>query len=276
MVLLEKNKYFKAAEALKEVAINNLFAKSVVENEVDGDVYVDDQDESKTFYVVHPYGMSLLFGNPDNKEFNSSFLNYVLKIRDKNEWLQAYPESWNPVLSELFGDHLIQSKDNIEGITGKKVEENTRVNFNFNKEKYLEFRGKVDLKDHEIVRTDKKMYETMQGSVVPKFFWKSADHFDKHGAGFSLILENNIASTAFAAFIHDNELEMGIETLAEHKGKGLALLTCSALIDYCMANNYDPVWSCRLENIGSYKLAQKLGFDPSFYIPYYRLMASLK
>jgi hypothetical protein len=33
----------------------------------------------------------------------------------------------------------------------------------------------------------------------------------------------------------------------------------------------EPVWACRLENDGSYKLAQKLGFEPVLEIPYYRL-----
>jgi hypothetical protein len=52
---------------------------------------------------------------------------------------------------------------------------------------------------------------------------------------------------------------------------GFAEYTCSALIDYCIENNYEPVWACHLENIGSYKLAQKIGFTPSALIPYYRL-----
>lgn len=33
----------------------------------------------------------------------------------------------------------------------------------------------------------------------------------------------------------------------------------------------EPIWSCRLENTGSYKLAQKIGFLPTAEIPYYRL-----
>jgi RimJ/RimL family protein N-acetyltransferase len=57
----------------------------------------------------------------------------------------------------------------------------------------------------------------------------------------------------------------------QYRGKGLALHACSALIDYCLEYNYEPVWACRLENYASYKLAQKLGFDPVLYMPYYKL-----
>ena len=60
MIELEIKDYSKAVEALKKVQINNLFARAVVENHVSGKVYVDNPDNPTTFYVVHPYGMSLL------------------------------------------------------------------------------------------------------------------------------------------------------------------------------------------------------------------------
>ncbi len=46
---------------------------------------------------------------------------------------------------------------------------------------------------------------------------------------------------------------------------------CSTLIEYCLENSYEPVWACRLENVGSYKLAEKLGFEMYGEVPYYRL-----
>jgi len=80
-----------------------------------------------------------------------------------------------------------------------------------------------------------------------------------------------LVSTAFSAFVHGHLLELGIETLAGFYGRGFAQFTCSALIDYCLENNLEPVWACRLENTGSYKLAQKLGFEVEHLLPYYQL-----
>ena len=111
----------------------------------------------------------------------------------------------------------------------------------------------------------------MKGSVVPFYFWDSEDDFLKNGVGFSLFYKDKLSSTAYSSYIHDDKLELGIETVEEFRGKGFAEYTCSALIDYCIENNFEPVWACRLENIGSYKLAQKIGFIPSAEIPYYRL-----
>jgi RimJ/RimL family protein N-acetyltransferase len=69
----------------------------------------------------------------------------------------------------------------------------------------------------------------------------------------------------------DNMLELGMETVPKFRGKGFAQHTCSQLIDYCLDNDYEPIWACRLENIGSVRLAEKLGFKSTIQIPYYRL-----
>ncbi|TKG91495.1 GNAT family N-acetyltransferase [Puteibacter caeruleilacunae] len=62
-----------------------------------------------------------------------------------------------------------------------------------------------------------------------------------------------------------------METIPEFRGQGFAQYACAALIDYCLANGYEPVWACKETNVPSYKLAQKLGFVPALTLPYYRL-----
>jgi GNAT superfamily N-acetyltransferase len=271
---LEKEQYHKLSDPFKTVTINNLFARSVIEHKVTGKVFVDHLDNPKTFYVVHPYGMTLLFGECNNVAFNKSFREYALNIddvRDKHEWMQAFPANWDIVLIELFKDCLIKSADNTLKRETGIIELNTRVNFKFARDKYPNFKRIVRDPDIKIVRTDKQIFRDMKGTVVPFYFWDSEEDFLKNGVGFSLFHKNKLASTAYTSYIHGDQLELGIETVSEFRGRGFAEHTCSALIDYCIENNYEPVWSCRLENIGSYKVAQKIGFIPSAEIPYYRL-----
>lgn len=111
----------------------------------------------------------------------------------------------------------------------------------------------------------------MQGSVIPKYFWRNEDQFQNKGIGFSLIYDGEVASTAFSSCRFENQLEIGIETLEKYRGKGFALYVCSVLINYCIENGLEPIWACRMENIASYQLAHKLGFIPTHSIPYYRL-----
>jgi hypothetical protein len=222
---------------------------------------------------MHPYKMSLLVGVLDNEEFNAGLLDHLLNrnhARKATEWLQAYPADWNKKLSEMLGINLIKSGSS-DIPMHSIIEENTRVNFRFNKSRYLAFRRNMSNCAYTIVHTDKEHFESMPGNVVPKFFWSDATEFCRHGIGFTLLVKGKPASTAYSAFLRDKQLELGIETCEEFRGKGFALHTCSSLIDYCLENDYEPVWSCRLENTGSYKLAQKLGFEPSFTLPYYRL-----
>lgn len=274
MIRLEKESYSKLAEPLRQVTINNLFARAVIENHANGTVYVDNVDDPKTFYVLHSYGMSLLFGDHTNGKFNAAFLDYALntkRTRDRYEWMQAFPAGWDATLEKLFAGNLVRSAENKVSPDETKVELNTRVNFRFRPERYESSWKNNTAKNLAMVRTDAKLFTEMKGSVIPFYFWKSAEDFQTNGAGFSLLDEGRHASTAYSAFIFGKQLEIGIETEEAFRGKGYAQHSCSALIDYCLENGFEPVWACRLENTGSYKLAQKLGFEPSAEIPYYRL-----
>ncbi len=274
MILLDKNDYEKVVTNLKEVTINNLFARSVIEHKVTGQVFVDDPIHPKTFYIVHPYGMTLLLGDSSNQKFNNSLKAHALNIdakRKNHEWMQAFPDSWDHVLTEMFGDKLIKQEDNSGNRESGVIELNTRVNFKFNKEKYLAQPRPVLSPDIKIVKTDRAQFREMKGSVIPVYFWENEDDFFKNGIAYSLLYKDQLASTAFSSCWFDDLLELGIETEPAFRGRGYAEIVCSALISFCIENNYEPVWACRKENTGSYKLAQKLGFEVAITLPYYRL-----
>lgn len=274
MKLLEKRKYNLLIEPLKKVPINILFAHSVIEKRVSGEVYVNNIEEPSTFYILHPYGLSLLFGDSSNKEFNTNFKEYALNTlanRDTHEWMQVSHSDWDMVLNQLFENKIVKSSDNINRVETGIIELNTRVNFKFNQTKYINRKQKDIDSNIKICQTDKQIFRDMKGNVIPLNFWDNAEDFYENGIGFSLFLNDKLASTAYSAFIRKNKLEIGIETIAEFQGKGFAVDTCSKLIEYCLQNGYEPIWSCRLENIGSYKLAQKLGFEPTIELPFYRL-----
>jgi GNAT superfamily N-acetyltransferase len=270
MIQLKTENYCKVTGPLRKVTINHLFARTVVEQKMDGEVYVNDPNQPSTFYVKHQYGMSLLFGRTDNIKFNKQLTSYLLNqnnTRKTSEWLQVYPSEWNDQLGQLLDGKIV---DPTNGNQEKsQVIKWSRVNFRFNRKSVSSEQAvPAGLK---LVRTDAVLFDQISGLVVPSFFWRNRSEFAENAIGFSLIANDGPVSTAFASFIHDRQLEIGIETRPEFRGQGLAQLTCSALIDYCRKNDFEPVWSCRLENTGSFRLAQKLGFEPTLIIPYYQL-----
>lgn len=277
MKLLPKSNYEKAVQHLKTLSINHLFARSVVENRVNGEIWVNDIENPDTFYIKHPYGMSLLFGNSGNEAFNNGLVDYILNrsnTRNGIEWLQAFPESWDKKLSALIGNNLAISEEDFDLEHTDLVIRQTRVNFIFNATKYAACGLKPLPENYQLVRTDTAIFESLEGTVIPSHFWNNAEDFCTHGIGFSLLHHGKAVSTAFSSFIHDRELELGIETLKAYQGRGLAKYACAALIEHCLTNRYAPIWACRLTNTGSYTLAQQLGFEPTKQIPYYRLSYS--
>ncbi|WP_025688848.1 GNAT family N-acetyltransferase [Paenibacillus zanthoxyli] len=265
MIRLDAHDYAKAEEPLREVTINTLFAQAVIHGHVPGEVYADDQHNPAVFYIVHPYGMSLLFGETERESFRHKLVEHLsntISTRQKSEWLQVYPRSWDPLIRSMKGpDSAVQEK------------EDTRVNFAFDRSRYEQAVKKYGKCEYEIVPTTREIFRELEGVVTPKRFWRDSEQFAERSIGFTLLDGDEAASTSFAAFLENNQLEIGIETPEKFRGKGYAFHVCSALIDYCLEAGLEPVWSCRQGNEGSYYLAQKLGFIPTVSIPYYRLEA---
>ncbi len=265
---------------LAKVNINHYFAKSVLNNKMTGTVFVDDIQNPSSFYITTQYGMSLLFGDMTNIAFNNSLADYMLnKHHDRihDEWLQVYPSAWSTVVETLSDSRFISTEKSLHLADVLKnhpnsVIQDTRVNFNFNQEEFTNNKHKqLPLSDYDLVPVDERIFEQLQGSVVPHNFWHSAADFVTLGKGFSLRVGGELVATSYSASIDQGILEIGIETKAEFRGNGYAFIVCQALIEYCLARDVLPVWACRLGNSGSFYLAQKLGFEPSLYLPYYRL-----
>ena len=274
MILLPVHKYSVLEEQIKEVQRNVLFARSVVEKHLSGIIYVDNVNEPRTSLIAHPYGMLLLMGDSNNIDFNDRFKSYAFntaKIRAKYEWLITSSPEWDNVLTDLFGGSLIKTPENSGKEASGTIELNGRQNFSFNVQKYAQFEKRTIPEHDLIVKTDAVLFEQMTGSVIPQKFWDNAKDFETNGSGYTLLHNGEIAATAFSAFVHENRLEIGIETVEKYRGNGYAELVCCKLIDECLESGFLPVWSCRSENTASVRLAGKLGFETTLSFPFYRL-----
>ncbi len=285
MILVNENQYEEILVQLKSIPFNTLFARAVLELKVFGKVFVDNINEPKSIYIAHEYGMSLLFGDTENLEFNLNLKEYLLnknKYRTKYELLQVYPEKWNDKLKELLNDNIIKysklldnySKSKADTLIEKYKENHIvqwgRVNF-----VYKEIDKAIFPKsEYKIKLIDSEIYDRIEGSVIPKFFWKSKELFLSEGIGYALMNGDDIVSIAFSSCKFENVLEIGVETSEKYRKMGFAKYVCQELLSYCQKNNYSPIWACKLENTGSYLLAKSLGFEEAIILPYYELIKS--
>lgn len=278
MRLLDISEYKRAIPMVQHAEINTLFALFVLEGKVSGRVFADQQAEPASFYIQHPYGMALLCGESTNERFYEQLVTHLLNTdgaRDQVEWLQVYPASLYPRIEAILGTNLLK-KDPEEQYEASSDEDRLvlefqRINFVFNQEKYQSFKSNLPRHHHQIVHTSEDMFNQINGSVVPRRFWNNAGDFIRNGIGFTL-LENDVPiATAYSSFTIGNRLEIGIETAVNKRGSGFASIVCAELIEYCLTKGYEPVWGCGSGNIGSRKLAHRLGFEEARRIPYYRL-----
>jgi GNAT superfamily N-acetyltransferase len=147
----------------------------------------------------------------------------------------------------------------------------SRLNFKFDAAKFNEKYHQTDKSQYEIISTPTDMLFEISGSVVPQYYWKTPEQFAGMAKAFTVMVDGKPASTAFTSARHDDKLEIGIETMKEYHGKGFAYLACAKLIEYCLHNNLEPIWSCRLENTASVNLSKKLGFIETLRMPYYHI-----
>jgi hypothetical protein len=219
--------------------------------------------------------MSLLLGDGVNSDFNRWLFSYIVNAhseRETDEWMQVYPNDWNTKISSQFSFKKSNSGLDNGTFSDDAIEMYQRINFRFNDKKYAAFKNTFIPPKVQVFQVDKEIAGSIQGTVVPSHFWNNSDEFIQNGAGFCIIINNEPISTAFSSFVHGNLLEIGVETMEQHRGFGFAQLTCMHLIDFCLEHDCVPIWSCRFENSNSYNLAIRLGFEPVLTMPYYRLV----
>jgi hypothetical protein len=272
----------------QHVTINHIFVEAVLIGKAEGVVHVDNIQSPKTFHVRHHYSMSMIFGEHTNAEFNNAFRRYALNIdncRKEDEWLQAFPPAWNEVLqNHLFiplpsteNDSKVHqaTEDNGTPQFAPCIQQHGRVNFHFDLSKFESRSKRCYPPEVTVVPINESLFHSLEGHILPKTFWKTAEGFLANGFGYCTIVNEEVAAHAFAADVFHNEAEIGIETVPTHRGHGYAELVATAMVEHCIKHQLTPVWACRLSNDASYRLAQKVGFVVTKVIPYYFMNSQL-
>lgn len=251
-----------ALESLRALPINTLFADAVLTGSMDGSFLCNSSTEPTAFYVVHKYGMALLWGHWDGPA--DPLVPLLTDPRKSDTWLQVYPEDvWVPLVRAAL----------VSG--GRPVDEHVRVNFAFNRDAFhRELAAAPPAGGVEIIATTAALFDAIDGTVVPKMFWPDADHFLAAGGGRTAMIDGKPAATAFVSFRRGLQAELGIETAECHRGGGLARRVTCEMIEACVAAGLEPVWACREGNVGSFRLALRVGFEVARRLAYFRVAAT--
>lgn len=259
---------------LEHVPFNTLFARSVIERAVEGQVRVDRRHAPAVAHIIHPYGMSLLLVQDDIDD-PGDVAGYVAEhCRVGRElWMQVHPQRLAFQLDRLFD---IDPTPEANASDAPRVRRYTRTNFRFDASRHLAARRTAPPLPAgiELRAMHAAEFAMPDVSVSPARFWNDAWQFLAQGGGWCTIQDGEVTAIAFTSFRRNAQLEIGVETRLRYRGHGHARHAACALIDACLASGLEPVWSCRRENVASFRLAGSLGFDPVFDGAYYHLPAN--
>jgi RimJ/RimL family protein N-acetyltransferase len=92
--------------------------------------------------------------------------------------------------------------------------------------------------------------------------WPSRELYLERGFGIALVEHARVVSWCMAEYPTDTACGIGIETVADAQGRGLATLAGRAFLAECRRRGVQPYWDCWHNNLPSRRVADKLGLRP--------------
>ncbi|MEN2766110.1 GNAT family N-acetyltransferase [Ornithinibacillus xuwenensis] len=251
MKLLEKANYHLVLPIINSCSRTcPTFACSVIDGIIPGSVYVDNQKRPETILIGTNNGIYFIAGSDRNVEFNTMFLNYYRQCTkgDASRFTLFSPtSSWNHVIKELLQ---------------KETSQMVRRKYFFNeKDETTKIQQLPD--GFDLVVINEKMIDASSNFNRDYYsqYWNGVSNYLKYGIGYCVVHNETVVSECTSIFVSNQYAEIDIVTQEEYAGNGFAYLLGNTFIKKCFEEGLTPAWDCDKQNVGSQKLASKLGFD---------------
>lgn len=107
---------------------------------------------------------------------------------------------------------------------------------------------------------DGRLLDAISGRITPSFSWDGKDEFLQNGKGFCVTDGEIPAAWAFSAAVGGDGTDIGVETAAEYRHKGLGAAAARKMTEYVLERHKRPMWACHEGNAASRALAESIGF----------------
>jgi RimJ/RimL family protein N-acetyltransferase len=239
---------------------------SILEGIVDGIVFVDNQDHPHCAAVLSTdFIGGRLIGQALDTEFCNGFVSMMKEhFFSMNETSSDFRLFWSTA-SETWDDLIFR-------IFGYKVFRINRTQFRFDRDvfeslgpaKKMEAMHRID---SEIIQSNAPLRRELEG------LWGSIENYLLHDVGWiSLSSDGKLMGRCNAAFLGGGLAEISIQVNKSARGSGLGFQLARNFIQDCLDRGVIPNWTCDTQNVPSFRLAQKLGFEED---SSYHLFASM-
>ncbi|MEZ4642464.1 MAG: GNAT family N-acetyltransferase [Chloroflexota bacterium] len=257
---LEPHEYHKAADLLAKLAAYNVYITAVLNGDSPGRVYVDDRETPTAVFAIS-IDACYLAGDPANDAFNEALYEELddtlfsgdrinpddtqISVHlDSNAWeetLADLMEDWCwPPLVELHHHYICHTPP----ATPRPLPDG-----------------------YTMARLDEALLQ-QQGERLPaaiansiRIGWQNEANFLAHGFGFCALHGEEIACWCLADCVSAGAAEIGIETAADHRRRGLGTAVTQAALAHCFAQGMTRVgWHCPVDHTASIRTASNAGF----------------
>lgn len=94
-----------------------------------------------------------------------------------------------------------------------------------------------------------------------EWMWPSLERFLEKGFGTAAVIGARIIGWCTAEYVSRSKCGIGIEVMEDFQNKGIATATAVHFLERCLDQNIVAHWECDKDNIGSVRVAEKVGFE---------------
>lgn len=246
-IKLTQSDYYKTKSLIKNTT-HELFIEALLIGNAPGEIYVDDVNSPKSALFITEE-CKLVAGNSSNCNFNQG-------IKDKlsfNDQIACDTEEWE--------EKIIAIHSNIS------LRKYARHYYILDKLKYLTFEEQLPkgftLEYVYVDSINKISYEN--ADKISDWFeagFKELTTFSGYCLGSYIRTGNKIVSWCLVDCIAGKKAEIGLATDKAYRKMGLGAITAAATVGACLKSGIRQIgWQCISNNIGSCKIAEKIGFE---------------
>lgn len=224
---------------------------SVLLDEQNGTVYVDNPIAPKQFYVEHAFGFAQIFG-PSNQHFEAALRNRLIVNRS---FFPPKIRLYTPHLPEflLSGHYESMRSERCRFIFAKSADTLPRPRLGFSHAGNIVRLEFVD---------ENNVHEIENCFGLTTRFWRTRQDFVAKSHAVAAYIDNQPAAICYAAGIADGRAEIDVLTLPAYQKRGLGKLVVSCFNSRILETGLTPLWDCFTNNEGSIALCQSSGFVP--------------
>ena len=137
---------------------------------------------------------------------------------------------------------------------------------------------KLDVKEVEIPRREYSEIDLIKPEVETNYtiknfdpdksnwskvmfsIWGSVENYKRYGIGVGVFDNDKQISEAMVGYRGKSNWEIGVVTHEDYRMQGLSKLATYYLVKSLIDKGVHPSWSCHEVNVGSYKVAESVGF----------------